>query len=91
MRKTGNGDHANLDKFLQDIKTVVHDGQELLKAGATQARRRAVLSAQLTDRQLREHPYQSIGIVFGLGILIGVQASSLMRSGHEEEYEEIEE
>jgi len=65
--------------------------QELLKAGATQARRRAVLSAQLTDRQLREHPYQSIGIVFGLGILIGVLASSLMRSGHEEEYEEIEE
>ena len=90
MRKTGNGDHASLEKFLDDIKTVVHDGQELLKAGATQARRRATLGAQITDRRVREHPYQSIGIVFGLGILIGVLASSLMTSGREEDYQEVE-
>ncbi len=89
MRKTGNGDHANLEKLLDDIKTVVHDGQELLKAGASQARRRAVLGAQVTDRQVREHPYQSIGIVLGLGILIGVLASSLIGRAHEE-YEEVE-
>ncbi len=89
MRKTGNGDHANLEKLLDDIKTVVHDGQELLKAGASQARRRAVLGAQVTDRQVREHPYQSIGIVFGLGILIGVLASSLIGRAHEE-YEQVE-
>ncbi len=90
MRKTGNGEHPQLDKFLDDIKTVVQDGQELLKAGAQQARHRATMGAQLTDRRVREHPYQSIGIVFGLGILVGVLASSLMRGGHEEEYEEIE-
>jgi len=84
MRKTGNGEHANLDKFLEDIKAVVHDGQELLKAGAGQARKRAVYGARVTDRQIREHPYHSIGVVFGLGILVGVLASGLLHGGHEE-------
>jgi ElaB/YqjD/DUF883 family membrane-anchored ribosome-binding protein len=89
MRKTGNGDHVSVEKFLEDIKAVVQDGQELLKVGATQAKRRAVLGAQVTEKQVREHPYQSIGIVFGLGILVGVLASSLMGRSHED-YEEAE-
>jgi len=25
-----------------------------------------------TDRVVREHPYQSIGVAFGVGLLIGV-------------------
>jgi ElaB/YqjD/DUF883 family membrane-anchored ribosome-binding protein len=33
---------------------------------------RAVSGAKVTDRVIREHPYQSIGIAFGLGVLIGV-------------------
>jgi ElaB/YqjD/DUF883 family membrane-anchored ribosome-binding protein len=92
MRKTENGEHPHLDKFLADLKTVVQDGQELLKAGAEHARQRATFGAQVTNRKVREYPYQSIGIVFGLGILVGVLASSLMRSGssQEEEYEEAE-
>src|SRR6267142_1239275 len=76
--KVGNGHNVNVEKFLEDIKTVVHDGEELLKAGAGEAKRRAVLGAQITDRRVREHPYQSIGVVFGLGILIGVLASGLI-------------
>jgi len=90
MRKTGNGEHANLDKFIEDIKTVVQDGQQLLRAGAQEARQRASLGAQVTDRRVREHPYQSIGIVFGIGILVGVLASGLLRGEREEEYEEAE-
>jgi len=89
MRKTGNGEHANIDKFLDDLKTVVHDGQELLKVGAGEARRRAVLGAQVTDRQVREHPYKSIGIVFGLGILVGVLASTMIGSSSSFEEEEV--
>jgi ElaB/YqjD/DUF883 family membrane-anchored ribosome-binding protein len=93
MRKTGNGEHANLDKFIESLKTVVHDGQELLKSGAQQARQRATLGAQVTDRQVHDHPYQSIGIIFGVGVLVGVLASGLMHRGvgrEEEEYEEAE-
>ena len=33
---------------------------------------RAVAGAQATDKVIREHPYQSLGIAFGVGLLIGV-------------------
>ena len=29
-------------------------------------------SARATDRVIREHPYESLGIAFGIGVLIGV-------------------
>jgi ElaB/YqjD/DUF883 family membrane-anchored ribosome-binding protein len=29
-------------------------------------------AAKATDRTIREHPYESIGIAFGLGLLVGV-------------------
>jgi ElaB/YqjD/DUF883 family membrane-anchored ribosome-binding protein len=92
MQKTGNGNHVRIEQFLDDLKAVVRDGEELLKVGATEAKRRAVLGAQVTDRRVREHPYQSIGIVFGLGLLVGILASSLIRAGGAEEEEaEMEE
>src|SRR2546428_27629 len=33
---------------------------------------RATTSARATDRAIRDHPYESIGIAFGIGVLIGV-------------------
>ena len=33
---------------------------------------RAKAAAIATDKVIREHPYQSIGVAFGLGLLIGV-------------------
>ena len=33
---------------------------------------RAIAGAKATDRIIREHPYQSIGLAFGLGLLVGV-------------------
>jgi len=32
----------------------------------------AIAGAKATDKVIREHPYQSIGIAFGVGLLIGV-------------------
>ena len=88
---------ASTDKLLRDLKAVVHDGEELLRAGAenltehglaarerlaaaldaakeTKERleQRAVESAKAADRLVREYPYQSVGIAFGVGLLIGV-------------------
>ena len=85
------------ERLLQDLKAVVQDGEELLKAGAhhlsergmaarerlsaalevaKETRRkieqRAVESVRRTDRTIREHPYQSIGIAFGVGMLLGI-------------------
>lgn len=33
---------------------------------------KAVTSAKATDRAIRDHPYESIGIAFGIGVLLGV-------------------
>ncbi len=33
---------------------------------------KAVAGAKATDKVIREHPYESIGVGFGLGLLIGV-------------------
>ncbi len=42
---------------------------------------RTVAAAKATDDAVREHPYQAIGIAFGLGVLIGVLAVRSRRSG----------
>jgi ElaB/YqjD/DUF883 family membrane-anchored ribosome-binding protein len=84
------------EKLLQDLKAVVHDGEELLQAGmnelgergqavrerltaalevARETRRklekRAVAGAKAADELVRDNPYQSIGIAFGVGVLLG--------------------
>jgi ElaB/YqjD/DUF883 family membrane-anchored ribosome-binding protein len=33
---------------------------------------KAVAGAKATDKVIRDHPYESIGIAFGVGLLIGV-------------------
>lgn len=87
--KTGNGHgrSVNLEQFLDDIKTVVQDGEQLLKAGATEAKQRAVAGAQSTDKMIRSYPYQTLGIVFGLGLLAGLLASGAL-GGSESEPED---
>jgi ElaB/YqjD/DUF883 family membrane-anchored ribosome-binding protein len=98
MRATSENDIDNpSEKLLHDLKAVVHDGEELLKAGAhglsesgmaareklsaaldsakvtaRKLQERAVAGAKVTDKAIREHPYQSIGVAFGIGLLIGV-------------------
>ena len=80
-----------------DLKAVVRDAEELMKATAGQAgekvtelrsrlaaalesakatchrlEEKTVVAAKVTDRTIREHPYESIGIAFGVGLLVGV-------------------
>ena len=90
----------SIDKLLLDLKAVVHDGEELLRAGAEnlsehglaarerlsaaldaaretkdRLEERAVEGAKAANRLVREYPYQSVGIAFGVGLLIGVVLS----------------
>ena len=80
-----------------DLKAVVRDAEELIKATAGQAGEKisdirsrltaalesakatcqrledkTVAAAKATDRTIREHPYESVGIAFGVGLLVGV-------------------
>src|SRR5438552_18656566 len=88
---------VSTEKLLQDLKAVVRDGEELLKAGAEELgerglaarerltaalevakdtrrklQERATAGAKATDRLVREHPYESLGVAFGVGMLLGV-------------------
>jgi ElaB/YqjD/DUF883 family membrane-anchored ribosome-binding protein len=45
---------------------------ESAKRTAEQIQNKTVLAAKATDRRVRQHPYQSVGIAFGVGVLIGV-------------------
>ena len=49
-------------------------GAEAAKATYQHLEESAMQGARATDRAIREHPYQSMGIAFGLGVLIGVLA-----------------
>ncbi len=78
--KTGNGQKVDLERLLDDLKVVVRDGEQLLKAGVSTVKERAITTAQNTDRVVRENPYRTVGVVFGLGIVIGLLAVTLFRS-----------
>lgn len=87
---------TELDKVVDDLKTLGHDADRLVKAtagdakdGLIDARARldkAIVSARRTceqakqkvregikdaDEPVRQKPYQSIGLAFGAGLLIG--------------------
>ena len=88
------------ERLTGDLKTVVRDAEELMKATGGQTgekvsevrsrlaaavesakatcqrlEEKAVAAAKATDHVIREHPYESIGVAFGLGLLIGVLVS----------------
>ena len=52
---------SRLMETLEKAKTTCHRLQEKTAA-----------AAKATDKIIREHPYESIGVAFGLGLLIGV-------------------
>ena len=45
---------------------------EKAKAVCERLEEKTVAAAKASDKAVREHPYQAIGIAFGLGLLIGV-------------------
>ncbi|SPE50863.1 conserved hypothetical protein [Verrucomicrobia bacterium] len=47
---------------------------EDLKAMIQRAEQKAVEQAKAADQLVRQHPYQTIGVAFGLGVLLGVLA-----------------
>ena len=44
---------------------------ESAKASYLRLQEKGRNGAQATDKAIREHPYQSLGVAFGLGVLLG--------------------
>jgi ElaB/YqjD/DUF883 family membrane-anchored ribosome-binding protein len=51
------------EKFIEDLKDVIQRAQE-----------KAVESAKDADKAIRTHPYQTVGIAFAVGLLVGFLA-----------------
>lgn len=45
---------------------------ESAKATCRRVEEKAIAGAKVADKTIREHPYESIGVAFGIGLLIGV-------------------
>lgn len=76
-----------METRMEQVKNSVREGAEqLAEAGHEAAGRlsaamqsaksnlqeKTAAGARATDRTIRQHPYESIGIAFGVGVLIGV-------------------
>ena len=86
-----NHEHAHssqLHVLVVDDHAVVRDGQDLLRSQMSGAGEQAQGGMRAADRIVREHPYPSIGIVFGLGILAGALATSWFLQKAPEESED---
>ena len=89
--------HEANERLTGDLKLVVRDAEDLLKATAGaagdkvvefrrrlasalesakatcgQVRDKTVRAAKATDRVIRAHPYESLGMALGAGLMIGV-------------------
>jgi len=53
-------------------KTELATALERVKASCGRLQARVAVGARQASQIIREHPYQSIGIAFGVGLLIGV-------------------
>ena len=54
---------ASTEKLVNELKAMIQRAEE-----------KAVERAKAADRVIRDHPYQTIGIAFGVGLLIGALA-----------------
>jgi ElaB/YqjD/DUF883 family membrane-anchored ribosome-binding protein len=68
VRETGSG----LSEKAREARARLTASLASARAGLTRLNEKAVQGAKATDRVIRANPYQSIGVAFGIGILLGV-------------------
>jgi ElaB/YqjD/DUF883 family membrane-anchored ribosome-binding protein len=72
MKVTHRGDNEK-----GELRAKLEDAVERAKAACARLEEKTVEAAKVTDKAIREHPYQAIGIGFGVGLLIGALALRL--------------
>jgi len=59
-------------KLAEKSKEELMAGLEKLKASCQRIENKAAAGTHSADRYIRDNPYQSVGIAFGVGLLLGV-------------------
>ena len=68
IRETASG----LSEKARDARARLTASLASARAGLTKINAKAIEGAKATDRVIRANPYQSIGVAFGIGVLLGV-------------------
>jgi ElaB/YqjD/DUF883 family membrane-anchored ribosome-binding protein len=55
-----------------EVRARLSSTLEAAKESCREAQERALGAAKATDQTIRDHPYKSIGVGFGIGVLLGV-------------------
>ncbi len=58
-------------EVLEDVRSRLSDGLEKLNEYYGNAKERVVAGAKRTDESIRSHPYESLAIALGVGVLVG--------------------
>jgi len=72
-------DTNRLETEKSQIRTSLENVVEKAKDVCERLQNQTAAAAKATDKTVREHPYQAIGIAFGLGVMVGVLASRSRR------------
>ena len=60
------------NEYIEQGKEAAGRMKQALDTAKVRVQEGTVAGAKATDRAIREHPYESLGVAFGLGVLIGV-------------------
>lgn len=56
----------------KDVRARLRDAVDRAKSSAADLQAQARAGARKVDEVVREHPYESMGVAFGVGVLLGV-------------------
>jgi len=68
LLKTVSGDRGN---GANELRMRLSSAIESAKATYHRLEEKAVAGAKATDKAIRSHPYESLGVAFGMGLLVG--------------------
>jgi len=74
--------HSEHDAKCGVVRAKLNSAAEKARAAYDRVHEKTVAAAKAADQTVRDHPYQTIGVAFGVGLLIGVLA---MRSRYNRE------
>jgi ElaB/YqjD/DUF883 family membrane-anchored ribosome-binding protein len=74
METTERGDNEK-----HELRAKLEAATEKAKEACKRLQEQTVAAAKATDKAVREHPYQAVGIAFGVGLLVGVLAMRCRR------------
>ena len=57
-----------------EVRAKLENVIEKAKEACERLQEQTTAAAKATDKSIREHPYQAVGVAFGVGVLVGVLA-----------------